>query len=139
MPAVRQQINIAASPRTVWRALTTADGLTSWWVDEARVDARSGGRIVLVSEGDDGEPMEERGVFLEVRPTRKLEIAWDSTGKALTKGSRVQFQIARDGDETRLLVVHSGGEALEDEEINEQITKGWRAALRALRSALEDS
>ena len=94
---------------------------------------------MLVSEGDDGEPMEERGVFLEVRPTRKLEIAWDSTGKALTKGSRVQFQIARDGDETRLLVVHSGGEALEDEEINEQITKGWRAALRALRSALEDS
>jgi len=138
MPAVRQQINIAAGPRTVWRALTTAEGLTSWWVDEARVDARAGGRVVLVSEDDEGEPMEERGVFLEIRPTRKLEIAWDSTGKAVTKGSRVQFQLARDGDETRVLVVHSGGEALEDEEAREQINKNWRSALKALRSALED-
>lgn len=138
MPAIRQQINIAASPRVVWRSLTTADGLTSWWVDEARVDARKGGKIVVVSEGDDGEPMEERGVFLEVRPTRKLEIAWDSVGKALTKGSRIQFQLARDGDETRVLVVHQGGEALEDPEIHEQLNKGWRAALRALRGSLED-
>lgn len=137
MPAIRQQINIAASPRVVWRSLTTADGLTSWWVDEARVDARKGGRIVLMSEDDEGEPMEERGVFLEVRPTRKLEIAWDSTGKALTKGSRVQFQLARDGDETRVLVVHQGGKALEDPEIHEQLNKGWRAALRALRGSLE--
>lgn len=138
MPAIRQQINIDASPRVVWRALTTAEGLTSWWVDEARVDARAGGIIVLVSEDDDGEPMEERGVFLEVRPTRKLEIAWDNVGKAITKGSRVQFQLARDGDETRVVVVHSGGEAIEDAEANEQLTKGWRSALKALRSALED-
>lgn len=138
MPAIRQQINIATSPRVVWRALTTADGLTSWWVDEARVDPRKGGKIVLLSEDDDGEPLEERGVFLEVRPTRKLEIAWDSVGKAITKGSRVQFQLARDGDETRVLVLHQGGEALEDPETHEALNKGWRSALRALRSALED-
>lgn len=138
MPAVRQQINVAASPRAVWRAFTTADGLTSWWVDEARVEARTGGRVVLVSEDDDGEPMEERGVILEYRPTRKLEIAWDNVGKAPTKGSRVQVQLARAGDETRVVVVHSGGAALEDPEHHEQLSKSWRSALRALRGALED-
>lgn len=137
MPVIRQQISIAATPRTVWRCLTTAEGLASWWVDEARVDARAGGRIVLVSEDDDGAPMEECGVFLEVRPTRNLEIAWDSAGKALTKGTQVQFRLAKDKDETRLLVTHSGGKALDDPESFEQIDKAWRAALKALRSHLE--
>lgn len=137
MPAVRQQIDIAVGPRAVWRALTTAEGLTSWWVDEARVDPRPGGRIVVVSEDDDGEPLEEAGLFLEVRPTRKLEIAWDNMGKAVTKGTRINFQIARTGDETRVVVVQQGSEALDDPEVHQRLDKGWKAALRALRDSLE--
>lgn len=138
MPAIRQQINIDASPRAVWRAITTVEGLTSWLADEARVDAREGGRIVLTSEGDDGEPMEERGIFHEIRPIRRIEVAWDVNSPAPTKGTRIEFQIARDGEETRLSVVHRGGGVLDDEEAREALDKGWRQALRALRSALEE-
>ena len=137
MAAIRHQINIAASTRSVWNALTTADGLASWWVDEARIDAREGGRVVLTSEGDDGEPVQEVGLVHAFRPTRKLEIAWDSTSPAPTKGTRVQFQVARDGDETRVSVVHSGSGVLEDEEERAELDKAWKAALRALRGALE--
>lgn len=137
MASIRHQINIAASSRSVWNALTTAEGLASWWVDEARIDAREGGRIVLTSEGDDGEPVEEVGFVHAFRPTRKLEIAWDSASPAPTKGTRVQFQVARDGDETRLSVVHSGGGILDDEEANAELDKAWKSALKALRSTLE--
>lgn len=138
MPAVRQQINIAASPRTVWNALTTEDGVKGWWADEARLDSRAGGRIVLTVEGDDGGPIEERGVFHEIRPIRRIEIAWDKAGKAPSAGTRLEFQIARDGDETRLSLVHSGS-ALDDEERRTRIDDDWRRALRALRDALETS
>lgn len=137
MPAIRQQINIAASPRVVWRALTTADGLTSWWVDEARVDGRTGGRVVVVTEDDEGEPVEEAGVFLEFRPTRRIEIAWDSTGSLPTRGSRVQFQLARADGETRVVLVHSGGADMEDEDVCKSLNKAWRGALRSLRDSLE--
>lgn len=137
MPAIRQQINIATGPRAVWRAFTTAEGLASWWVDEARVEARTGGRVVLTSEGDDGEPVEERGMYLEFLPTRKLEIAWDNVGKAPTKGSRVQIQIARAGQDTRVAIVHSGGD-VEEGELFDELDKGWKAALRSLRDSLED-
>ena len=137
MPSVRQQLNIAAPPRTVWAALTTAEGLTSWWVDEARVDAREGGRIVLTSEGDDGEPVEECGLVHTCRPTRKFEIAWDNSSPAPTKGTRVQFQVARDGDETRVSVIHSGGGILDDEDEWTLLDKAWKSALKALRSSLE--
>lgn len=137
MPSVRQQLNIAAPTRAVWDMITTAEGLTSWWVDEARVDARKGGRIVLTSEGDDGEPVEEVGLVHACRPTAKFEIAWDSNSPAPTKGTRIAFQVARDGDETRISVIHSGGGILDDEEEWEQLDKSWKSALKALRGALE--
>jgi len=138
MASIRQQINIAASSRSVWDVLTTAEGWTLWWAEEARLDARSGGRIVLKVEGDDGELVEERGIFHELRATRKLEIAWDATSPARTKGTRLQFSISRDGDETRLALVHSGGGILEDEEQRADLEKEWRGALKALRRTMED-
>jgi len=137
MSAIRQQINIARPIRAVWTALTTADGLMSWWADDARVDARPGGRVVVFTEGDDGEPMEERGILHELRPTRKIEIAWDSNSPALTRGTRLLFQLARDGEETRVSLVHSGRGVLEDEEARDTLDKDWRRALRSLRDALE--
>lgn len=137
MSSIRQQVNVAASPRAVWRMLTTEEGVKSWWVDGARIDARPGGRIVLNSEDDDGNPVEERGIFHEIRPTRKIEIAWDSTSPAQTKGTRIEFQVARDGDETRVSVVHSGAGVLEDETKRAGLDKAWRQALHALRDSLE--
>ncbi|MCA9489414.1 MAG: SRPBCC domain-containing protein [Myxococcales bacterium] len=137
MTAIRQQINIAAPQRTVWNALTTAEGWTSWWADEARFEAREGGRVVLTTEGDDGNPVEERGILHEIRPTRRLEITWDNTSPAKTKGTRLQFTISRDGDETRLAMVHSGGGVLDDEEARDALEKEWRNGLRSLRETLE--
>lgn len=137
MAAIRRQINISASPRTVWRALTTSEGLASWYADTARVDPRQGGKVVLQSEDDEGNPVEERGSFLELRPVRKIEIKWDNTSAAATAGTRVEFQVARDGDETRVILVHSGQAALEDEAGREALDRMWRQALNALRDSLE--
>lgn len=137
MSSIRQQINIAAPTRSVWKALTTDEGITSWWVDSARIDARPGGRVVLTSEGDDGKPVEERGILHDIRPTRRIEIAWDSSSPAPTKGTRIEFTVARDGDETRVSVVHSGKGPLEDAVEREKIEKSWKQALIALRQSLE--
>ena len=135
MATVRQQINIAVSARIVWNALTTAEGLTSWWVDEARVDTRPGGRIVITTEGDDGAPLEEIGMFQQLRPTRKIEITWDSNSRGPLRKTRLEFVLARDKDETRVAVIHSGIEENEDD--NAALEKEWRQALLALRSSLE--
>jgi uncharacterized protein YndB with AHSA1/START domain len=139
MAAIRQQINIAAPQRTVWNALTSADGWKTWWADEARIESREGGRIVLVTEGTDGKPVEERGIFHEMRPTRRLEIAWDANSPAPTRGTRLQFTISRDGDETRLALVHSGGGVLDDDQQRDALDREWREGLRTLRQALETS
>lgn len=140
MSSIRRQINITASPRAVWSALTTAEGWQGWYADEARVDARVGGRIILISDYDEeGRPIEEVGLFHTFRPTSRLEIRWDSRSQASSRGGRLSFNIARDGGETRVALVHAGGEALEDEESRAELEKTWRQAFQSLRDYLESA
>jgi uncharacterized protein YndB with AHSA1/START domain len=136
--SIRRQINIDATPRAVWEALTTAEGWLGWYADEARLDPRKGGRVTLVTEGLDGEPVTEVGLILTWRPSSRLEIAWDSNSPAPTKGTTLSFQIARDGEETRVALVHSGGGILEEEEERESLEKEWKQAFLALRAVFED-
>ncbi len=136
MASIRQQINIAAAPRVVWAKLTTAEGLKEWLADEARANAEEGGRVVIEVEGEDGEAVEERGLFHTLRPTRKLEIAWDRTSKGPWAGTRLVVQLARDGNETRVAVIHSGFSEDEPEKMDEQDAE-WRRSLKGLRSTLE--
>lgn len=138
MASIRRQINIAAPIRSVWRMLTTPEGWTSWYADQARIDPRSGGRVTLVSEGDEG-PVEEVGLLHIFRPTSHLEISWDSRSPAPTRGTHLTFNLARDGEETRVSLVHSGGGPLEEEASRKELEDTWRRALTALRDALESA
>lgn len=137
MPSIRHQVNIAAPQRSVWRALTTSEGLASWWADEARADPREGGRVVITTEDDEGNPLQEIGTFVEFRPVRKVAIKWDRASPADTRGTTIEFQVARDGEETRVSMVHSGGGPLDDEDVRKRMEREWKGALRGLRSALE--
>lgn len=138
MPAIRRHIHIAASPRQVWKALTTSEGLESWLVDRARIDARKGGRVVWTGEDDEGNPVEERGHINRWRPTSHLEIAWDKFGTFPIRGMSYQFKLAIDGGETRLSIVLSGNpEILENEERRKVLDTDWRRALKSLQSMLD--
>ncbi|MCK6504641.1 SRPBCC domain-containing protein [Myxococcota bacterium] len=136
MPSIRRQILVAATPRQVWAALTTAEGLQGWLVDEARLDGRKGGRVVLVSQDAEGNPVEDRGLVHTWRPTSHLEIAFDTVGKAPLNGTRLSFQVAVDGKETRVALVHSGA-LLDDPEQHARLEKEWRAAFKALQALLD--
>ncbi len=131
MSTIRRQITIEASPRAVWQALTTPNGLATWLVDEARVDARQGGRIVL--KMDD---LEETGMLLTFRPISKFEITWDKVSPGPWKGTVTEFTLTRDGKEA-LLNLHHSGPAFDDEAVQKEADTFWRRAFTALRDGLE--
>lgn len=134
MATVRQQINVPAAPRAVWRAFTTAEGLAGWWVDEARVDAREGGRVVITTEDDDGKSIQVSGIYHEFRPTRKIGIRWDPGTFAPLSGTQLEITLARDGEDTRVVLVQTG---IADAAV-ETGEKAWRQALRGLRDSLDE-
>jgi len=121
----------------VWKALTTSEGLCQWLVDDARFEGRKGGRVVVSAEDEAGNPIEECGLVHTWRPTSHLELAWDSIGKGPNKGTRWLFQLARDGDETRVSLVHSGS-ALDDEMLRTMLEQDWSRSMRALQEWLDE-
>jgi uncharacterized protein YndB with AHSA1/START domain len=129
LSVVRRQTSIAVSPRTVWNAITTAEGLNRWLGGSARVDGREGGRV-SVDRGAEGEAS---GLFHTFRPTAKIEIQW--TGGPW-KGTFTQFSVARDRDETVLNLLHTGS-PLEDEALRASVDNEWKAAFTRLRDGLE--
>jgi uncharacterized protein YndB with AHSA1/START domain len=72
------QRTLAAPRAAVWRCWTEIDLLKQWFcpkpwnVPEADFDLRPGGRMNTVFAGPNGERMENKGIWLEIEPMRRL-------------------------------------------------------------------
>jgi uncharacterized protein YndB with AHSA1/START domain len=128
----------ACSPRQAWTALTTGDGLAGWWCDSARIDPREGGRVVLAFVEDDPEaPAEARATLHTFRPTSHIELAFDRGGSGPLRGHRYAFQLARDGQETRITATLTLPEPAEGEDAEATRATADKDLLRSLRALQE--
>jgi uncharacterized protein YndB with AHSA1/START domain len=132
------EIDIAASPEDVWRALTDAGELVRWFPLQARVTPGVGGTMFWGWE--DHWASEARIEAWE--PARRLRLvedrqAFDVEGRPLA-GNRqtmaMEFTLDTHAGRTRLRLVHSGfgsGESWDDE--LDSTGAGWQHELRSLR------
>jgi uncharacterized protein YndB with AHSA1/START domain len=138
----RLELEVDAPIARVWDALTTADGIRSWWTANCDMDARVGGKASF--------RFPKAGFHADVRITR-LEpphlVEWEvvdskhpeSAGFMNLRdweGTRIRFALVPLGPErTRLELVHEGLAALECLEVCE---RGWNFFVgRSLRGRLE--
>ena len=52
MPAPPPRVSSPAPPDRVWAALTTAEGLSAWFGDEATIDLRPGGAATMTWDAE---------------------------------------------------------------------------------------
>jgi uncharacterized protein YndB with AHSA1/START domain len=107
---------IAARPSIVFEAMTTAEGIASWWGPDAgpvllsESDPKVGGRYRLRFRTLDGNEYETSGEFLEVRAPERVAMSWhwaddeDETRieidlRAVDGGTEVTFTQSRFADE----------------------------------------
>ncbi|HVE12666.1 MAG TPA: SRPBCC domain-containing protein [Elusimicrobiota bacterium] len=76
---VRVSAAIKASPKRVYRALTSARELCLWWLERAETDARSLGRVRMVWPEALGWG-EAEGVFVDLEPESKVAWLWGGRG-----------------------------------------------------------
>ena len=127
---------IAARPSIVFDALTTAEGMTSWWgPDEgpvlfAAADVKVGGRFRVRFRMLDGSEHECAGQFLEVVQGHRIVMSWQWTsgGDPGERGrvSRVEFHLRPIDTGTELTLIHA---ALRDEEAARSHGSGWEGSL----------
>ena len=129
---------IAARPSIVFDALTTAEGIGSWWgpdnepVLAAVSDARVGGGYLVRFRTADGNEHEARGEYLEmVRPERVvMSFRWVFGGvpEEIGNVSRIEMELRAIEGETELTFTHAN--LKEVSKLSHE--GGWGAALTKL-------
>ena len=127
---------IAARPSVVFDALTTPEGIASWWGPDdgpvlfAQSDARVGGRYRVRFRMLDGTEHESSGEYLEVEKPRRLVMSWRWVEGGGGPGeSRLEFHLRPIGEGTELTLVHAQLPTDESARGHEQ---GWSGALDKL-------
>ena len=134
--AVGGEIEIAASPEAVWRALTDAAELERWFPLEARVEPGPEGSIWMSWQNE----FAGSSRILEWDPPRRLVTSWGwPEDQDEQQGQVTEYTIEARGGRTLLRVVTSGfpDDSSWDEWV-EGTRLGWRFELRSLRQYLED-
>jgi len=103
---IERTIEIAHPPAAVWAALTTADGLSAWFGQQAAIDLRPGGAASM--KWDSGHTAEMR--VERVEEAAVFGFTWHIYGLAEDDPRRtyVEFTLEPAGDGTRLTMVESG-------------------------------
>ena len=103
---IQRTVEIAHPPATVWAALTTADGLSAWFGNQAAIDLRPGGAASM--KWDSGHTADMRVERVE-EPTL-FGFTWHIYGLPGDDPRRtyVEFTLEPAGQGTRLTVVESG-------------------------------
>ena len=135
---IERTVDIAHPPAKVWAALTTAEGLSAWFGQEASIDLRPGGS---------GRMKWDSGFSAEMRVERVEEptvfgFTWHIFGLPEDDPRRtyVEFTLEPTGAGTRLTVVESGFAQLTEDAHRSAYdgnTKGWASELGELVEYLD--
>ncbi|WP_410650432.1 SRPBCC family protein [Amycolatopsis sp. cmx-4-54] len=135
---IERTVEIAHPPAKVWAALTTAEGLGTWFGNQASIDLRPGGEAEMKwDEGHQANMRVER-----VEEPEVFGFTWHIYGLPDEDPRRtyVEFTLVPNGGGTRLTVVESGFSQLPDDAHQAAFdgnTKGWAAELGELIEYLD--
>lgn len=130
----RFEIELRATPEEVWRSLTTAEGLASWFGTRAEIDARIHGERVVGW----GEDVEIRGRITDLHRLERLRVVYLADGEEV---GAEEWLITTQGTTTRLTLINS----MADEGIDDwdgfygDMRRGWRLFLASLRHGLDEA
>jgi len=121
MAELVQEIMIEATPETIWPFLTDPDKHLEWEGTKVELDPRPGGVYRVLVAG----AYQSAGEFVELVPMEKIvfTFGWEQDDNPIRPGSTtVEITLHREGDKTRLRLVHQG---LPDADAVEQHRHGW--------------
>ena len=135
---IERTLEVSHPPAAVWAALTTADGLASWFGDDATIDLLPGGAARMTWEH--GYAVDMR--IERVEEPRVFGYTWQIYGlpKDDPRRTYVEFTLEPVGDGTRLTVVETGFAQLPEDSYGAAYdgnTKGWASELDELVSYLD--
>ena len=135
---IERTLEVAHAPEKVWAAITTAEGLGTWFGNQATIDLRPGGSARMTwTTGDVVDMRVER-----VEEPSVFGFTWPIYGLPDDDPRRtyVEFTLEPDGAGTRLTVVETGFAQVPGEAHGiayDGNTRGWASELGELVAYLD--
>jgi uncharacterized protein YndB with AHSA1/START domain len=132
---IERSVTIPAGIETVWEALTTREGIRSWFGDEIEIDLTPGGEASF-GWSEYGETA--HAIVQDVVPPTRFSYRWVAvnTDRVDTGPSTlVEFSLSTKGSGTVVTVVESGFASLPvdiAERCLAENTSGWKAEMQDL-------
>jgi uncharacterized protein YndB with AHSA1/START domain len=147
MEPLRFTVDIPTARDRVWRAFTTAEGLTAWLCLRARVEPAIGGAFELFWDPDESRPEHDSTLgctCLSLDEPRLLEFTWRGSAAVAevmnvpsAAQTQVKVELRPTLDGTRLVLTHSGwGDGPGWEWARAWFERAWGGALQTLRTHL---
>jgi uncharacterized protein YndB with AHSA1/START domain len=136
---IERTLTLAHPPERVWEALTTADGLGTWFGNRAEVDLRVGGLVRLAWDSGDAATL----TIERLEPPYVVGWTWPINGLPENDPRRtyVEFTLAPSGAGTTLTMVESGFAQVPDGDPHKKAfggnTEGWTHELGELVAYLD--
>jgi uncharacterized protein YndB with AHSA1/START domain len=143
--AIRKSKIIKAEPKVIFRALTESEKITEWFQDEANLDNRVGGKIILVTRKEihpdwklDRDYYME-GIIKKFVPNKRLSYSWKFDDRPDFPKTVVTWDLEQiNSNKTRLKLAHVGFTGKEKGNFSlESHSRGWSAALDKLAKYCE--
>lgn len=135
---IERTLELTRPPATVWAALTTAEGLGTWFGNSAEVDLRVGGQVKLTWDSGDSATL----TIERLEPERVFAYSWGLYGmpEGDARRTMVEFTLAPTANGTSLTMVESGFAQVGGEEYKkayESNSGGWTHELGELVAYLD--
>jgi uncharacterized protein YndB with AHSA1/START domain len=133
---IEQRYYFDASPKKVFKALTSPKRLAKWFLQEAKIEPEAGTKYEFVWRGGH----HHEGKVLAVDPGRKLTLSWPQrTAKKELGNTTVTFELRERNGGALLSLTHSGfGKSEEWIQTYALTSSGWAYYLTNLKSVLEN-
>lgn len=136
-PAIVYTIYIAATPKAVWQALTSAEFSKQYFFgNSVEVDLRVGGAFIVRTP--DGA-LHISGEVVECDPPKRLTVTFNVNWPELLEKlgpTLVCYEIEQSGEAVKLTLTQSQDRVLSDDILSGG-RSGWPAILSSLKSVLE--
>ena len=141
--AILGDIEIAATPETVFKALTDPVQAAQWWgdskayrADKWEIDLRVGGAWTSKGTSADGSTFEVKGEYLQIDPPHLLEYTWNASFGGPAAASVVRWELSPTSTGTRIKLTHSG--LKEQPQAKFMYSNGWPGVMGWLKSYIEN-
>jgi uncharacterized protein YndB with AHSA1/START domain len=136
---IERTVQLAHPPERVWAALTTAEGLGTWFGNSAEIDLRVGGQAKLTWDSGDTATL----TIEHLEPPRVFGYTWPVYGlpDGDPRRTYVEFTLEPTSTGTTLTMVESGFAQLQDAGEHKAAysgnTEGWTNELGELVAYLD--